>query len=121
MKQSIAERWAAALRSGDYTQGYNRLRSLNDKFCCLGVLCNLHAIDHPEIAAAQPMPVAGLDHEHRYLGTGEVLPDIVMRWAGMRSCSGRMSSVSKSLCALNDSRYPFEYIARNIELYWEEL
>lgn len=33
--------WVAALRSGKYQQGLGCLRSLGDKFCCLGVLCDL--------------------------------------------------------------------------------
>lgn len=33
--------WVAALRSGKYQQGLGCLRSLDDKFCCLGVLCDL--------------------------------------------------------------------------------
>ena len=40
------DNWIAALRSGKYKQGYNSLlRDINDNFCCLGVLCNIH----PEI------------------------------------------------------------------------
>jgi hypothetical protein len=120
MNRAIAERWVAALRSGDYQQGFCRLRSLDNRFCCLGVLCNLHAIDHPEIAAAQSLPRPEQVSYH-YMGGGEVLPNEVRDWAGMRSCGGRMSSVSKSLCAMNDARESFDYIARKIELYWKEL
>lgn len=32
--------WVAALRSGDYKQGNNWLRA-DDKYCCLGVLCEI--------------------------------------------------------------------------------
>ena len=46
--KSIAERralffpiWAEALRSGKYKQGHGALRSDGDKFCCLGVACDL--------------------------------------------------------------------------------
>lgn len=31
--------WLTALRSGKYQQGRNMLRSGDDRFCCLGVLC----------------------------------------------------------------------------------
>lgn len=30
-----------ALRSGDYRQGTNMLRTLDDKYCCLGVACEV--------------------------------------------------------------------------------
>lgn len=31
------KKWIAALRSGEFEQGERRLRTLDDKFCCLGV------------------------------------------------------------------------------------
>lgn len=34
--------WLAALRSGEYKQGKNKLRTDGD-FCCLGVLCDVAA------------------------------------------------------------------------------
>jgi hypothetical protein len=37
----LKERWVAALRSGDYEQGKDTLKSDN-KFCCLGVLLDIH-------------------------------------------------------------------------------
>ena len=36
--------WIAALRSGKYEQGKYRLR-VNDKFCCLGVACDILGIE----------------------------------------------------------------------------
>lgn len=44
--QTIAENlrnWIAALRSGEYTQGKNYLRTNGDilKYCCLGVMCDI--------------------------------------------------------------------------------
>lgn len=35
------EKILTALRSGKYKQGQNRLRGLGDKFCCLGVVCDV--------------------------------------------------------------------------------
>ena len=36
-----AKRWIAALRSGEYAQGKGYLRTHDDTFCCLGVLCDV--------------------------------------------------------------------------------
>lgn len=36
MKKDAADKWVAALRSGEYDQGIGRLRSHNDTYCCLG-------------------------------------------------------------------------------------
>jgi len=42
MNQAIKAQWIAALRSGEYQQTVGRLRS-STGYCCLGVLCDLHA------------------------------------------------------------------------------
>lgn len=74
MNQEIKKKWVEALRSSDYKQGRGRLRSAKNKFCCLGVLCNLHAEAHPKIAAKQTDPNFYLD------GIG-ILPNDVQKWA----------------------------------------
>lgn len=57
MKKKIKAKWVAALRSGDYTQGCCQLRDEANNFCCLGVLCNIHALENPKFAATQTNPV----------------------------------------------------------------
>lgn len=48
MKAELKHDWVGALRSGDYIQGREHLRSTNgagiDQFCCLGVLCDLSGL-----------------------------------------------------------------------------
>jgi hypothetical protein len=41
MKADIKQRWVEALRSESYQQGPSMLRSQENRFCCLGVLCDL--------------------------------------------------------------------------------
>lgn len=41
MDAGLKTKWVAALRSGKYEQGQKRLRSDDDKYCCLGVLCDV--------------------------------------------------------------------------------
>jgi hypothetical protein len=41
MDAALKEKWVAALRSSKYKQGRSRLRTKDDKFCCLGVLCDV--------------------------------------------------------------------------------
>jgi hypothetical protein len=38
MKRELRDRWVAALRSGEYKQGRDQLRTPGGSFCCLGVL-----------------------------------------------------------------------------------
>lgn len=50
MNKEVKKKWLKALRSGEYDQGKGCLltrTSKGDKFCCLGVLCNLYAQAHP--------------------------------------------------------------------------
>jgi len=45
IKRKLKEDWVKALRSGKYEQGTKFLRRDNDKFCCLGVLCDITEYD----------------------------------------------------------------------------
>lgn len=124
MKKSIATKWVAALRSGDYKQGDGSLRdSETNSFCCLGVLCNLHAESHPKIAKTQKDPGV-------YLGESEFLPEEVLAWAGMDSSDGstvgntEININGKSFSCLteaNDSGTSFKRIATWIEKNYEKL
>ena len=121
MYKEIALQWADALESGKYKQGRGKLRR-GDKFCCLGVLCNLHAQAHPEIAAAQKKP--GI-----YMGEVLGLSKEVAAWAGMdNSGLGEFAFEldnapnAGSLADLNDQdRFTFKQIAEVIRVYHKEL
>ena|SRR6185312_5054794 len=41
MDAELKQKWIDALRSGQYEQGNGQLRTQDDKFCCLGVLCDI--------------------------------------------------------------------------------
>lgn len=112
MKRELARRWAKALESGDYKQGFGQLRK-NGRFCCLAVLCNLHAQDHPEIAAQQKKAQS-------YCGNSGVLPIEVMKWSGVKDDCGDFGS--NSLSGLNDEhKLTFPEIAKVIRKHYKEL
>ena len=111
MNKRIKKLWVAALRSGEYKQGRRRLRSNVNTFCCLGVLCNIHAQEHPKIAAAQK------DSE-QYMGSYAQLPKAVVRWAGLETspCTCvRIAGNLNFLAVYNDNGVPFSQIADAIE------
>lgn len=122
MKKKIADQWVAALRSGEYAQGKNALRNSKNEFCCLGVLCNLHAQSHPGIAAGQRDP-------RKYLGEYGRLSALVMDWAGIRNnlgsvdvgCPQKTVNGRVTLAAANDSGARFLTIADFIEKNYEYL
>ncbi len=41
MNKAIKKKWIDALRSGQYRQTRDKLKSRNGGFCCLGVLCDI--------------------------------------------------------------------------------
>lgn len=47
-KRSRVRAWVDALRSGKYEQTQNVLQDADGGYCCLGVACQLYALDHPE-------------------------------------------------------------------------
>lgn len=44
LTKEMKEAWISALRSGDYEQGKVNL-FFNNKYCCLGVLCQLNNVE----------------------------------------------------------------------------
>lgn len=86
MNQDIKQRWVSALRSGEFEQGTDNLRK-GDKFCCLGVLCELAVqdgvINPPELSwESTEIYGYGKSEEQEYANTGE-LPEVVAKWAGL--------------------------------------
>lgn len=79
----------AALRSGRYPQGYNKLKSRGpaSRFCCLGVGCTesemaIWETDNPEDPDFDP------DAGDRYMNQEGTLPLAVARWLGWKYRSG---------------------------------
>jgi hypothetical protein len=75
----IKARWLKALRSGEYKQAKNALRAVDGSgYCCLGVLCELHRLDHNGVWD-QPNSKSSPS----YLGQEGILPEVVAEWAGL--------------------------------------
>lgn len=121
MNKGIKAKWVAALRSGKYEQTHGALRDGDKGFCCMGVLCNLHAIANPKFAAKQKDP-------YTYDGKQGLPSRTVTDWAGISETervkyelAGEDVLVSykgnlKRLSALNDEyRLSFKQIANIID------
>jgi len=118
MKKEIAEKWVKALRSGDYQQGIKRLK-IENRFCCLGVLCDISKLTEWDI-------------DQCYFDKIGILPTEVMEWAGMRDSAGIAYKTGNynelnyddgtiHLTNFNDKGYSFTKIADIIEQNWEIL
>lgn len=108
MKSELKTKWVEALRSGEYTQGKHRLRTKDNDFCCLGVLCDI--VD----PSGWEMSVLSDCYEYEnYVGT---LPmafaqDIDFPLVVQKG----MTNFEAILQNMNDSGVPFSEIADYIE------
>ena len=113
MKPSVKKAWVKALRSGKYTKGTLQLKDKSGCHCVFGVLCEVHALKHPKIAAEQTDP-------EKYMGCQYGLPKEVKEWAGFPDEKASMSVDINGrrwhLMTLNDdTTHTFEQIADLIE------
>ena len=100
MDKRIAEEWCSRLESGKYRQGSGKLRQRSerkDKFCCLGVLCEI-AVEKGIVQLykrATNVFSYGSDTIH--------LPRKVAKWAGMSEGAKVTYNKQKTdLMTLND-------------------
>lgn len=108
MNPEIKAEWVAALRSGEYKQGKRYLRSVDEEFCCLGVLCDLYAKD-------QGVDDWSIDVMGRY---GDELPaPEVATWAALDVYDPQITVNGKTGCCSmhNDNGATFAQIADAIE------
>lgn len=127
MNSQVKEKWIAALRSGEYQQGINSLRS-NQGFCCLGVLCDLYAKEHNEnwehVNAYSEQNTKAKDSWYFQEET-QYLPEKVMNWAQLEDNNPEVKILDKDdnliqydvLSMMNDEGVSFSFIADTIERY----
>lgn len=103
MKKAIKKKWIKALRSKEYQQGKYTLRSSDNEFCCLGVLCDLYARENSDISWDDN---SGYPDHYTFDGRSMYLPITVRQWAGLDE-SNPLVKTSKgrelSLGVLNDN------------------
>lgn len=93
--RNIAERWVAALRSGEYRQGAGCLHTEDGKYCCLGVLQG---------------PLLG-----QYIGDNDdCLSIYAFSQSGLKGTLGENDN-RQDLADLNDGGWSFQDIADLIE------
>lgn len=110
MNAEIKKMWIEALRSVEYKQGQDWLRTAGNEYCCIGVLCDLHA---KAVGGAWKEP--GSARGFLYEGKRNWLPARVMEWAVLDEYDARTGPAF--LISLNDSGLPFPEIANYIEKF----
>lgn len=99
MLSDVKQRWINALRSGRYKQAQRYLRTLSDKYCCLGVLCDL----------VQPKGWNKSEFSYSHNDCTQIIS------CSMCESTGLAFEEAVDLATLNDSSESFEDIARYIE------
>lgn len=117
MKADIKKKWVKALRSGKYRKAKGALKTTKG-YCCLGVLTDLY------LKETKQKWEGGASGVYRHGTQTAVLPEDVMKWAGLRtsspSSSIRRLGLRVSFTALNDlglggKEATFKDIAKEIE------
>lgn len=120
MNENIKKRWVEALRSGKYKQGHGALwNPRTDRFCCLGVLCEIARQD----GLLQPGKFGGFVEDDSGYEYDAYVPIPVRMWAGLDECDphviydkGESENWYVTLSQLNDTlNLNFSEIADLIE------
>lgn len=124
LKPTVKKAWLEALRSGKYKQGpaalHTRDSSGEDRYCCLGVLC--------EVAVEKGLDIHVENLERgsslvQYDGSVSYLPQKVYDWASKKQGKDPyrndyvVREDRESLSSLNDKGKSFNEIADLIETY----
>ena len=105
MKPEVKQAWVEALRSGEYNQGKGLLRHpVRDNYCCLGVLCDLHAKETGDV----------WEDGFKYKFESMILPQEVRDWAGLSSSNPEAGDTSLAYANDNGGK-DFNAIANLIE------
>lgn len=127
MNPEVKAEWIERLRAGNLKQGVGRLRTEEDKYCCLGVLSEI-AVEKGVI------PPPKLRHNSdggmvyyygqrycgsvtsEYEGSSGALVLAVQEWSGIKTRAGDLPvRWVESLATLNDDGLTFDQIADVIE------
>jgi len=124
MNSEVKAKWLQALRSGEYRQTRCMLRSCNDAFCCLGVLCDIYTDEVEgcwEYDGYDSDGYTMINHnkdQHSKID----LPACVIEWAGLEDANPQVhlkinddNFAFVTLAELNDEGKTFNEIADLIE------
>lgn len=86
INKELVRLWIDSLRSGTYQQGTSQLRTIDDKFCCLGVLCD---IAKQSVNLEWNLP--NVDYvSYSMGGTYSILPSVLAEYLGTVECDQRI-------------------------------
>lgn len=105
-QQELRQQWYDALKSDKYKQGRNYLRTMDDKYCCLGVACDL--ID-PDDWHTQMSRTGNSVYSYENLHSTAYMPMHIARLYGLTT------EEQEILGGMNDYGSTFDEIAEEIK------
>jgi hypothetical protein len=107
MNQEIKKKWLIALKSDKYEKGKHFLFKDN-KYCCLGVLCDIYAIEY-KLDNTQ-IKLLSNDNENK------ILSSEVVCWSGLNEKNPSLYFPNlTSIAEINDNSETFEEVIKIIE------
>jgi hypothetical protein len=111
MNKNFKSKLIKALRSGKYKQADGQLRTSDNKFCCLGVACDIQNPDKWHKIVPTSKLADKLNVENGYVhGKQDIL---LSNW--MRNRIGISEKEQDILIKMNDDSFTFKQIADYIE------
>jgi hypothetical protein len=96
MEAEIKALWIERLRSGQIQQGKNLLRDIDDRMCCLGVLCEI-AVERGVIPPPELLRTAR-HSRFRYSGQHDTfLPRPVKEWAQLQVSEQKYATLNDEM------------------------
>lgn len=121
MNKLIKKKWCDSLRSEEYKQGTGLLRDHQNRFCCLGVLCDIYIKETGKLEWTNLHENFFLSPDKKIIiGNSALPPDQIKKWAGFSDLkwhSGEILANVETLVILNDRGDSFKEIADVIEKY----
>lgn len=112
MNQEVKTEWLEALKSEAYAKGNGQLRNEN-KYCCLGVLCDLYGKKHGRGWKPALHQAPGQGEAYAFLTATCFLPEEVAVWSGLDGDEGE--NTQSDLAGTNDESDTFEPVIALIE------
>lgn len=114
VRKDVKDYWLAAIKAGTHKRGTKILRTLEDRYCFLGVLADL-SVRYAGVVQTQD------EISYLYDGYRECLPPKTVEWAKLKNPHAFSAQIGKSFTNLNDNGIPWEDLTQILEKHWENL
>jgi hypothetical protein len=118
MNPELKAKWLEALRSGKYTQGRGRLKTNDNEYCCLGVLCDVSGKGFWDVFVERGQPGYTVQGQRLTMTASAVIDEGLPITQILKDGRTYPDSAETALVDMNDREgKSFEEIAKFVEEY----